>query len=66
MIKWILNIFNTQTVHSTPISIGATVRTEKGVGIVTGGSIRIKYDHSVGVHENEKTWCHDLSKVEFL
>lgn len=65
MIKWILRICP-WTDKEQELRVGAMVRTEKGVGVVTGGAIRIKYDRSVGVHENEKTWCHDLSKVELL
>lgn len=68
--NWLLNIFRRDGLQ-TPLRIGSRVRTEVGSGVITHGSVSVKYDEGTRFpksrrHPNDRTMAHNLDKIEFL
>lgn len=68
--NWILKFFRVSSFDFDEIKVGSRVRTKYGSGVITSGSICVKYDEGTKLpntrHENELTRCENLSKLEFI
>lgn len=69
VLKWFIGLYDRIGRQDNNLVIGSRVRTAIGRGIITSGSVSVKYDDDVKLpgnrHEKDRTVCHNLSKINF-